>query len=283
VRRREELPRTEIPTPWGDTKSSGGPSERVVGLLMRPPSVENPRFSAVLISSHLLREWLPPMAPNHTVRDLGTKPRGRRPSLHSSRGGQAGVLAGGENTGGQTAPSTRRCGTRGFRWGRRAPWDGVVSPRVFADSIGRRATRAGNQATRPETQPAFLTRGTGGCTRRGRKHWGTDGSVHAAPWNPGFPLGAAGALGRSRQSQRFRAVSPERKAQFGPSILSIGPARAAPPKIERSILPAQPYSPGAGERSPIWKLKLSRDWRWPRCCSASARWRPRWRLAGTFR
>src|ERR1035438_6285518 len=54
VRKCEELPKTEIPTPWGDTQSSGGPSERVVGLLMRPPAVENPRFSAVLISSHLL-------------------------------------------------------------------------------------------------------------------------------------------------------------------------------------------------------------------------------------
>ena len=31
-----------------------GPSERVVGLLMRAPSVEKRRFSAVLISSHLL-------------------------------------------------------------------------------------------------------------------------------------------------------------------------------------------------------------------------------------
>src|ERR1035438_3685915 len=59
VRKCEELPKTEIPTPWGDTQSSGGPSERVVGLLMRPPSVENPRFSAVLISSHLLTERVP--------------------------------------------------------------------------------------------------------------------------------------------------------------------------------------------------------------------------------
>src|ERR1035438_7868763 len=75
VRKCEELPKTEIPTPWGDTQSSGGPSERVVGLLMRPPAVENPRFSAVLISSHLLRErWLTPWqacAPSRSRLGLG--------------------------------------------------------------------------------------------------------------------------------------------------------------------------------------------------------------------
>ena len=67
LRKCEELPKTEIPTPWGDTKSSGGPSERVVGLLMRPPSVENPRFSAVLISSHLLTVAAPNAHPRGTA------------------------------------------------------------------------------------------------------------------------------------------------------------------------------------------------------------------------
>jgi len=48
------------------------------------------------------------------------------------RTGQARRSRRGRKPRGQTAPSTRRCGNRGFRWGRWAPWDGVVSPRVFA-------------------------------------------------------------------------------------------------------------------------------------------------------
>jgi hypothetical protein len=51
---------------------------------------------------------------------------------------------------GQTAPSTRRGGIRGFRWGRWAPWDGVVSPRVFAErGRGRRAAFVGNAGQAP--------------------------------------------------------------------------------------------------------------------------------------
>ena len=43
-------------------------------------------------------------------------------------------------------------------------------------------------------------------TRRGAKTSGTDGSVHAAPGSSGNALGTTGALGRSRQSPRFRGV-----------------------------------------------------------------------------
>ena len=52
-------------------------------------------------------------------------------------GAFAEVLAAGRKHRGQTAPSTRRRGIRRFlgRWC--SPWDGVVSPRVFADSRRR--------------------------------------------------------------------------------------------------------------------------------------------------
>src|ERR1035438_8725855 len=74
----EEMPEFENTIAWGDTKSLDGPSERVVGLLMRPPAVENSRFSAVLIISQLLTVAAPIGAP--TVREglpESTEPRGQ--------------------------------------------------------------------------------------------------------------------------------------------------------------------------------------------------------------
>src|ERR1035438_9872078 len=78
----EEMPEFENTIAWGDTKSLDGPSERGVGLLMRPPAVENSRFSAVLIISQLLtvaaligpavREGLR-NAPDHPVRALAAR------------------------------------------------------------------------------------------------------------------------------------------------------------------------------------------------------------------
>ena len=59
---------------------------------------------------------------------------------------------------------------------------------------------------------AQFSRGTGGCSRRRRRHWGTDGSVHAALRGSMLSLGTVGALGRSRQSPRFRRVEAERRA-----------------------------------------------------------------------
>src|ERR1017187_8580298 len=69
VRSCEEMPEFENTIAWGDTKSLDGPSERVVGLLMRPPAVENSRFSAVLIISQLLTVAAPMGdVPGHAIR-----------------------------------------------------------------------------------------------------------------------------------------------------------------------------------------------------------------------
>jgi len=62
----------------------------------------------------------------------------------------------------------------------------------------------------------------------GAKTLGTDGSVHAAPASPGLPLRTGGALGRSRQSPRFRAVSPGRGAKTSGTDGSVHAAPASP-------------------------------------------------------
>src|SRR5208283_1013022 len=74
----------------------------------------------------------------------------------------------------------------------------------FAAVPGGQQAAAAGRVTR--IQSDFLTRDRRGHSD-GAKTLGTDGSVHAAPGNTMFHREVVPALGRSRQSPRFRASS----------------------------------------------------------------------------
>ena len=87
------------------------------------------------------------------------------------------------------------------------------------------------------------TPGTDAEVSPGAKTSGTDGSVHAARRDSVLPLGTVGALGRSRQSPRFRGVSPGRRAAGqtaqSPRFRGVEVLGGRPPRqlIRREILP----------------------------------------------
>ena len=115
----------------------------------------------------------------------------------------------GAKTWGQTDPSTRRWETGRFRERVCAPWDGFVSPQVFADGRRGGMTRKRRISTggagHVRAGDWRRTRGEDGCERSdGAKTSGTDGSVHAAMGDGALSREGVRALGRIRQSPGFR-------------------------------------------------------------------------------